>query len=162
MKVNVAKTKCMIFNKGGRILDTNKFYYHNEELEVVKCFNYLGFELTSSFSVENLIDDLYRRGLKAYFKLRNCLGINFRNHVRLSLDLFDALAKPILIYVIELWGCLKEGFNDRNPVEKLDIKLCKHILGVKKRTSNVGCRCELGRKQLLISGFNEPLVIGFV
>ena len=157
MKVNVAKTKCMIFNKSGRILDTNKFYYQNEKLEVVKRFNYLGFLLTSSFSVKNLLDDLCRRGLKAYSKLRNCLGVNFRNHAKLSLDLFDALVKPILIYGIELWGCLKQGLNDKNPIEKLNIKLCKHILGVTKRTSNVGCRCELGRKQLHISGFKTTI-----
>ena len=76
---------------------------------------------------------LYRRGLKAYFKIRNCLGINFRDHVKLSLDLFDALIKPILLYGIEIWECLKQGFNDKNSIEKLNIKLCKHILGVTKR-----------------------------
>ena len=58
MKVNVSKTKCMIFNKSSRILDANKFYYQNQELEVVKRFNYLGFLITSSFSIKNLLDDL--------------------------------------------------------------------------------------------------------
>ena len=81
----------MIFNKSGRTLDTNKFYYQNEELEVVKHFNYLEILLISSFSVEHILDDLYRRGLKTYFKLRNCFGMNYRDHVVLSLDLFDAL-----------------------------------------------------------------------
>ena len=83
--------------------------------------------------------------------------MNFRNHTKLSLDLFDAVVKPILIYGIELWGCLKQGFNDKNPIEKLNITLCKHILGVTKRTSNGGYRCELGRKQLHISGFKVTI-----
>ena len=39
------------------------------------------------------------------------------DHVKLSLDLFDALIKPILFYGIELWGCLKQGFNDKNPIK---------------------------------------------
>ena len=90
MKVNVVKTKCK-----------SKFCYQNQELEVAKRFKYLGFLLTSSFSVKNLLDDLYRRGMKAYFELRHCLGINFRDHVKLSLDLFDALIEPILVYGTE-------------------------------------------------------------
>ena len=64
---------------------------------------------------------LYRRGLKAYFKLRRCLGINFRDYGKLSLGLFDALIKPILLYGIGLWSCLKQGFSDRIPIEKLKI-----------------------------------------
>ena len=67
----------LVVNKSGRTLDINKFYYQNEELEIVKRFNNLKFLLSSSFSVKNLIDDLYRRGLTAYFKLRKCLGIIF-------------------------------------------------------------------------------------
>ena len=143
----------MIVNKTDRALDRNKFYYQDEELEVVKGFDYLGLLIASSFSVKNLLDDLYGRGLKVYFKLRNCLEVNFRDHAKLSLDLFDGLVKLTLIYGIELWGCLKQGFNNKNPIENLNIKLCKHSLGVRKRASNVDSRCELERKQLHISGF---------
>ena len=157
MKINVDKTKCMIFNKSGRILNYNKFYYNNQELEIVKNVNYLGFLITPSFSIKKLLDDLYKRGLKAYFKLRNCLDESFRNHVHLFFNLFDTLIKPILMYGIELWGSLKQGFNDMNPIEKLNTKLCKHILGVTKCTSNIGCRCELGRKQLHILGFKTTI-----
>ena len=44
-----------------------------------------------------------------------------------------------------------------NPIEKQNIKLCKHILGVTKCASNIGCRCELGRKQLHILGFKTTI-----
>ena len=111
MKINVDKTKCMIFNKSGRILNYNKFYYNNQELEIVKNFNYLGFLITPSFSIKKLLDDLYKRGLKAYFKLRNCLDESFRNHVHLFFNLFDTLIKPILMYGIELWGGFKTRFQ---------------------------------------------------
>ena len=157
MKVNVEKTKCMIFNKGGRTMKSVKFFYDKKEIETVSCFSYLGFMLTPSFSIKKLLDDLYKRGLKAYFKLRNCLGKTFRSHITLAIDLFDALVKPILTYGIDFWGCLKQAFSDMNPIEKLNIKLCKHILGVTKSTSNVGCRCELGRNQLYISNFKRNI-----
>ena len=99
--------------------------------------------------------------MKAYFKLRNCLGVTFRDNFKISLDLFDALIKPILLYGIELWGCLKQGFSDKNPIEKLNIKFFKHTLGVTKRASNIGCRCELGRKQLHVIGFKVSIVNWF-
>ena len=101
----------MIFNKSGRILNYNKFYYNNQELEIVKNLNYFGFLVTPSFSIKKLLDDLYKRGLKAYFKLRNCLGESFRNHVHLFFNLFDTLIKPILMYGIELWGGFKTRFQ---------------------------------------------------
>ena len=43
MKVNVEKTKCMIFNKGGRTIKSIKFFYEKKEIETVSCFSYLGF-----------------------------------------------------------------------------------------------------------------------
>ena len=101
--------------------------------------------------------DLYKRGLKAYFKLRNSLGDVFSKDIKLTLKLFDCLVKPILLYGADFWGCLKLGFNETNPIEKLNIKLCKDLLRVKRRTSNVGCRCELGRQQLFITGFKATI-----
>ena len=124
MEVNVEKTKCMIFNKGGRTLKSNQFFYNENEIETVSSFSYMGFMLTPSFNVKRLLDDLYKRDLKAYYKLRNCLGKTFRNHISLSINLFDSLVNPILTYGIELfWGCLKQAFSDMNPIEKLNIKL---------------------------------------
>ena len=157
VKVNVDKTKCMAFNKGGKMLKGNSFYLNNKERDTVRTFSYLGFLLTPSLSIKELLMDLYKRGLKAYFKLRNSLGDVFSKDIKLTLKLFDCLVKPILLYGADFWGCLKLSFNETNPIEKLNIKLCKDLLRVKRRTSNVGCRCELGRQQLFITGFKATI-----
>ena len=157
VKVNVEKTKCMIFNKGGKMLKGNSFYFNEQEIDIVRTFSYLGFLLTPSLSIKELLNDLYKRGLRAYFKLRNSLGDVFSNDIRLTLKLFDCLVKPVLLYGADFWGCLKPSFNETNPIEKLNIKLCKDLLRVKRRTSNVGCRCELGRQQLFITGFKTTI-----
>ena len=67
VKVNVEKTKCMIFNKGGKMLKGNSFYFNKQEIDIVRTFSYLGFLLTPSLSIKELLNDLYKRGLRAYF-----------------------------------------------------------------------------------------------
>ena len=157
LKVNIDKTKCMIFNKGGRLLKTDKFFFDNKEIEIVRHFSYLGFLVSPSFSIKELLNDIYKRGLKAYYKLKNILGSVFRKDIQLTIKLFDALVRPILLYGVDVWGCFKASSNNTNPIEKLNIRLCKNLLGVKRNTSNVGCRCELGRHNLIAIGFKSTI-----
>ena len=52
LTLNTDKTKCMIFNKTGKILRT-PFYYNNSKLENVNKFKYLGFLLTPSGEIKS-------------------------------------------------------------------------------------------------------------
>ena len=60
----------------------------------------------------------------------------------MTLRLFNALIKPILLYSSDYWGCLKMPNN--NPIENVHMRFCKDILGVQKQTTNVGVLLELG------------------
>lgn len=144
LTLNTDKTKCMIFNKNGRLLRT-PFYYNNVKLENVKKFKYLGFLLTPSGETKSGLKDLKDRALKAFFKLKSALGESFRDHIRITLKLFDSLIKPILMYMSDFWGGLKPPNEKDNPIEKLHIMACKYILGVQKQTTNIGVLLELGR-----------------
>ena len=42
LKVNINKTKIMVFRKRGPILSNEKWFYGNELLETVNKFNFLG------------------------------------------------------------------------------------------------------------------------
>ena len=63
LTLNTDKTKCMIFNKGGRLIRT-PFYYNNVKLENVNKFKYLGFLLTPSGEIMSGLKDLQDRALK--------------------------------------------------------------------------------------------------
>ena len=65
LTLNTDKTKCMIFNKTGRLLRT-KFYYNDELLENVRTFKYLGFLLTPSGETNSGLQDLRERAIKAF------------------------------------------------------------------------------------------------
>ena len=82
--------------------------------------------------------------MKALFKLRKDLGNHFRTDISLTIHLFNALIKPILLYGSEVWGVdIKDNLNN-DPAEMVHTKFCKMLLGVNKRASNNACRSELG------------------
>ncbi len=77
IKVNVKKTKIMIFNKGGRSCKIKPFSLAYMEIEQVNHFNYLGFHITPNLNINKLLEDLRKRYQKAYFKMKHLLGEHF-------------------------------------------------------------------------------------
>ena len=71
LQVNIKKTKSLIFNNTGK-LDTNVFTFNNNNIENVRHYFYLGvnFSITGSFTEAKNV--LYKKGLKAFFKIRKC------------------------------------------------------------------------------------------
>ena len=145
--INTKKTKCMIFNKGGRLM-RRPFYLNNVLLENVRSYKYLGFIITPSGERNTGLKDLRDRALKAYMKIKNDMGVSFNQNLLTTLSLIDALVKPILLYCGDFWGCLKLPRN--NPIENLHMMMCKHLLGVQKQTTNVGVLLEIGRVPLYL------------
>ena len=62
MQVNLDKTKCMIFNKTGRLI-RRTFYFGDAKLEMVNEYKYLGFLVTPSFNITRALLDLRYRDL---------------------------------------------------------------------------------------------------
>ena len=67
-------------------------------------------------------------------------------------ELFAKMITPILLYGSEVWEiyCIKE-------IDKLHIKFCKYVLGVKTQTSNFAVYGELGRFPLHIKAIERSL-----
>ena len=145
LTINCKKTKCMIFNKTGRHF-RQKFFLNGTELENVREYKYLGFIVTPSGEIRSGLKDLRDRGLKAFYSLKNKMGESFKRNVLISLNLFDSLIKPILLYASDFWGPLKLPAN--NPIENLQMRVYKELLGVSKQTTNIGVLLELGRTTL--------------
>ena len=142
LTLNTEKTKCMIFNKAGRLI-RDKFYYKDNELENVKSYKYLGFIVTPSGEITSGLKDLRDRALKSFMKIKHAMGSLFNRDIATTLKLFDCMIKPVLLYASDFWGCFKLPID--NPIEKLHYMFCKHLLGVQKQTSNIGTLLELGR-----------------
>ena len=152
--INTKKTKCMTFNKTGRLI-VRDFYLNGARLENVRSYKYLGFILTPSGEINTGLQDLRDRGFKAFMKIKRDFGTAFNQHVPTSLQLFESLIKPIILYCSDFWGCLsipkvKKMENlyshmcKTSPIEKLFTSICKQILGVQKQTTNIGVLLEMG------------------
>ena len=147
LTVNTDKTKCMIFNKTGRLIRRN-FKFGNSTVEVVRSYKYLGLVFTPSGEIKTALADLRARALKAYMKIKQKLGYLFKKYIMTTIKLFDSLVRPILLYASDFWGCLKLPVN--NPIENLHMTFCKNLLGVQRQTTNIGVLLELGREPLSI------------
>ena len=64
----------MIFNNTGRLIPINLKYNYNE-IEYVRSYSYLDVNFSISGSFTEAKHNFYKRGLKAYFKLKNVLNI---------------------------------------------------------------------------------------
>ena len=114
----------------------------SETLEIAQSYCYLG-----------IITD---KVMKAFFKLKQN---NPRENTLLTIKLFDSLVMPILMYGCEVWGplALRKVFKmdfkslcDSLYVEKLNITLCKYVLGVDKYATNAAVTGECGRHPVAI------------
>ena len=141
LSVNTKKTQCMIFNRTGRLLKNHAFTYKNTRLECVREYKYLGFIVTPSGEIRTGLEDLRRRALKALMKMKSTLGILFRHNIHNSIHLYNYLVKPILTYCSDFWGALQPK---NNPIERIQLMFCKHLLGVRTQTSTEGVLQELG------------------
>ncbi len=119
------------------------FHYNNLELEIVSTFSYLGIVFSSGGSFSKAQTTLSGQAQKAIFKLNKYLYKFTNLSPKHILDLFDKLVVPILNYGGEVWG-----FSQANQIERVHLKFCKRLLGVKLSTQNDFIYGELGRKTM--------------
>lgn len=85
------------------------------------------------------INSLSEQALKAVNGLYS-IFTRLKFDVKTKLHLFDRMVEPILIYCTEVFGVY-----NTNVIDKIHIKFCKKILGVKTQTPNLAVLGELGR-----------------
>ena len=146
LTINSEKTKAMIFNKTGRLIRRN-FKYKNTNIETVREYKYLGFVIVPSGSIIPGMIDLKSRGNRAIAKIRSTMGEYFKTKPSIAIKLFNTLVKPVLLYMADLWGCLKMPKN--NPIEIVQSKFLKQVLGVQIQTTNVGVLLETGELPII-------------
>ena len=156
LKINIKKTKIVTFSKTGKI-ETINHEIDGTNIEKTTEYKYLGFVFTSNGSMTTGISRLTKQGQKAWFSIQRYLLACKHKTIHTWLKLFDILVKPILLYACEAWG--EDTYYDlkdasptfKDPFEKLQLKICKQILGVHRKTMNIPVLAELGRFPLKIS-----------
>ena len=123
LKINVLKTKVMVFRKGGILPKDISFYNQGCQIEIVQSFKYLGVVFTVGGSFSEAQNTLAGHAHKAIFKLNKYLYKFTFISPKHKLELFDKLITPILNYASEIWG-----FKQANSIERIHLQYCKKAL----------------------------------
>ena len=103
--VNLKKTNVIIFNKGGKLVNS-KLYYKGIEVQHATNYMYLGIIFIASGTFTHCQEDLYKRRLRAFYKLLKYFDSSYPS-IKTVIHLFDHTIKPILLYGSEIWEELK-------------------------------------------------------
>ena len=71
LKINISKTKIIIFSKGKRKWSNFRFMINDQKIEVVENYRYLGVILTYNGNLKHAADQLCNEALKATFSLKS-------------------------------------------------------------------------------------------
>ena len=152
--ININKTKIIVFNS--RNCKNKTFMINGKKVEIVDNYTYLGIVFTPSGKFKKSIDVLITKANKAWHKIWCKFNIWNGTPPNLLLKLFTSFVQPVLLYGAEIWGsfmCRKSEklklsdiiYNPKNQCEKFHIKICKQILGIGPKSSNISALLELGR-----------------
>jgi hypothetical protein len=157
LTLNVKKTKTMVVQQN--TIQVSPFIdFKGDVIQNVTEYKFLGCLFKSNGNLRNSLKELAKKARKVLFSLRektSSLGIL---PISVSINLFDKLVRPILTYNSEISfmdyflvyhrakqrAILRNGnmdhftFIDRTPFEKVPLIFCKHLLGTKKTSSNIG------------------------
>lgn len=141
LKINVDKTKIMVFSKG-KITKVRQFAINGQTVEKVDSFRYLGIVFNYNGSFQKAIKHNVGKASNALYKLLN-LTAKLDLKVQTTLNLFDKTIVPILLYGCEVWG-----YENLDQIEIFHRKFLRRILGISKNAPNCMTYGELGRYKL--------------
>ena len=107
------------------------------------------------------------KAYKALFKLNKLTSENMS--INTNLFIFNQTVKPIMLYASEVWAPyllhtkdpsnLKAWFNKLEKLKpsQIELKFYKRLLQVKRNTTTLGVRGELGRHPLLLEAINNSI-----
>ena len=150
LKVNLSKTKIIVFRRGGKLKTNEKWFFCQNKIEVVKQYKYLGIIFTPKLKWT-----LAKKVLSS--QARKALGLLYSYHYKcghlplnIAMNLFDKMIAPILLYGSEIWG-----FEYCEGIESVQTAFYKRILGLSTNASNSALMAELGLYPLAVTYYKR-------
>ena len=148
LEVNLTKTKCLVFRKGGYLGKTEKWYYGQEKIETVNSYKYLGYTFTTKLSTEVALSEFAGRAKGKIISIFKALYKIGRIDISIFFHLFDAQIKPMMLYAAEIWGNTDKKAIE--IIEKVHMFAARKLLGVSTKTPKHLIYGELNRYPMII------------
>ena len=145
LKVNMGKTKQMVFRNGGIIKEVEKLYLNGIKLETSPYYKYLGILFSSRLSwspAQSMLAAQAKKSLYCINKVNYQCNFSFSS----SCDIFDKCTLPVLTYGSEVWGA-----NVHPSLEKVHLLFCRRQLGVGSSAASPAVLGECGRYGIYIN-----------
>lgn len=146
LKVNLAKSKIVVFRKGPRISRDLNWHFDNQDIEIVNNYKYLGVDLSYNLSFNKHI----KNKLSASKIAINSTWSKYLSNKEISrkskLKIFDACSKSIMLYAAQVWG-----YKRNDDMEKLFRFFIKRVLFLPENTPNYLLYIETGWNTLYVT-----------
>jgi len=150
LKVNIDKSKIIVFRKGGPLRRGEKFSLNKQYLEMVSSYKYLGVHFSSSGSWYKTQKTLAQQAWKVVQILQSESFNLFKLPYNVLFRIFDVKIMPILLYGSEVWG-----FHPSPDVDLVHDRFCKLVLGLRRKSPNIVARGEVGRFSMKVFQYKK-------
>ena len=116
------------------------WFYHHTVIEIVNSYKYLGYTLTTKLSSHVACREYSNKVKGKILDLMKTMWSLGSFDSSLFFKLFDCQVKPMLLYVLEIWGT-----TNIHVIETAHLFACKMLLNVSDKTPNNKIYGETGR-----------------
>ncbi|CAB0017481.1 unnamed protein product, partial [Nesidiocoris tenuis] len=141
--INLAKSKTMVFKKGGKPARAERWYLSGREIETVRSYKYLGVQFTSTLTWDRHLEEKRNAVVAAVGLLWAPLFGNGQVGLSSKLKVFDAAIGAIMCYGAEVWG-----YQKSSKVDQAQIVCLRKIFGLHTTSPHYLIYMETGRRPL--------------
>ncbi|CAB0013484.1 unnamed protein product, partial [Nesidiocoris tenuis] len=154
LTINLAKSKVMIFGKGGRRGRLERWSLGGEPVEIVASYKYLGVTMDSGLSYKSHFEE---RGLAAGVAVSKLWPLMSRSGISLQdkWKVFDATAKAVILYGAQAWG-----YREYELAERAQYQFVRRLFALPRHTPLYMLLLETGRSSLFLQAL--PLHVNFI
>ena len=158
LKLNLKKTKIMIFQNTGRRIPTS-FTFGENVVQAASEYKYLGTVITNTGNFRLNEIKLKQRGLRASFIITKNIGPYAKPST--SIRIFEKIVEPILLHNSEISGAyfpnswnyekfVEKMWDVGEEINKVVLGFLRQLLGVHKKSCNKAVMAETGKYPICI------------
>ena len=158
LSLNTKKTKIMVIQNTGK-MPTINIKFDGQTLGVVDRYKYLGTIISRTGNFKLNENYLKGKGLRARYAITKSIGLDCK--VSTLLRIFQRMVEPILLYNCEVaLACIPKTWTlekfkvkmwEGKEIDKVLKGFIRQILGLNKKTSNMGILAETGKYPLSVN-----------
>ncbi|KAI5728475.1 hypothetical protein M8J77_016684 [Diaphorina citri] len=139
MTVNEAKSKIVVFRRGGKLPRSDVFFYNNRSLEVCCEYVYLGVKFSSHGVFHKASQQAVSKGRMAVSSVRSILVNSKMESQESRMKLYKSIVMATLLYGAEVWGSRYE-----EAIEACQSQFLKSVFCLPRNTPHYMIRLEMG------------------